>query len=192
MSKEKKFIKIGIVSISDRASQGIYEDLGVPALKSWCEKAILGEIVFQEKLIPDDFELIKSTLIDLSDLEHCDLILTTGGTGPSLRDVTPDATEAIADKIMPGFGEQMRQISIHFVPTAILSRQTAVIRNKCLIINLPGQPKAIQQTLEGLKDSDKNIIVHGIFAAVPYCVDLIGGPFIETNNDIVKAFRPKK
>ena len=192
MSKEKKFIKIGIVSISDRASQGIYEDLGVPALKSWCEKAILGEIVFQEKLIPDDFELIKSTLIDLSDLEHCDLILTTGGTGPSLRDVTPDATEAIADKIMPGFGEQMRQISLHFVPTAILSRQTAVIRNKCLIINLPGQPKAIQQTLEGLKDSDKNIIVHGIFAAVPYCVDLIGGPFIETNNDIVKAFRPKK
>ena len=192
MSKEKKFIKIGIVSISDRASQGIYEDLGVPALKSWCEKAILGEIVFQKKLIPDDFELIKSTLIDLSDLEHCDLILTTGGTGPSLRDVTPDATEAIADKIMPGFGEQMRQISLHFVPTAILSRQTAVIRNKCLIINLPGQPKAIQQTLEGLKDSDKNIIVHGIFAAVPYCVDLIGGPFIETNNDIVKAFRPKK
>ena len=192
MSKEKKFIKIGIVSISDRASQGIYEDLGAPALKSWCEKAILGEIVFQEKLIPDDFELIKSTLIDLSDLEHCDLILTTGGTGPSLRDVTPDATEAIADKIMPGFGEQMRQISLHFVPTAILSRQTAVIRNKCLIINLPGQPKAIQQTLEGLKDSDKNIIVHGIFAAVPYCVDLIGGPFIETNNDIVKAFRPKK
>ena len=192
MSKEKKFIKIGIVSISDRASQGIYEDLGVPALKSWCEKAILGEIVFQEKLIPDDFELIKSTLIDLSDLKHCDLILTTGGTGPSLRDVTPDATEAIADKIMPGFGEQMRQISLHFVPTAILSRQTAVIRNKCLIINLPGQPKAIQQTLEGLKDSDKNIIVHGIFAAVPYCVDLIGGPFIETNDDIVKAFRPKK
>ena len=192
MNKEKKFIKIGIVSISDRASQGIYEDLGVPALKSWCEKAILGEIVFQEKLIPDDFELIKSTLIDLCDLEHCDLILTTGGTGPSLRDVTPDATEAIADKIMPGFGEQMRQISLHFVPTAILSRQTAVIRNKCLIINLPGQPKAIQQTLEGLKDSDKNIIVHGIFAAVPYCVDLIGGPFIETNNDIVKAFRPKK
>ena len=192
MSKEKKFIKIGIVSISDRASQGIYEDLGVPALKNWCKKAILGEIVFQEKLIPDDFELIKSTLIDLSDLEHCDLILTTGGTGPSLRDVTPDATEAIADKIMPGFGEQMRQISLHFVPTAILSRQTAVIRNKCLIINLPGQPKAIQQTLEGLKDSDKNIIVHGIFAAVPYCVDLIGGPFIETNDDIVKAFRPKK
>lgn len=192
MSKEKKFIKIGIVSISDRASQGIYEDLGVPALKSWCEKAILGEIVFQEKLIPDDFELIKSTLIDLCDLEHCDLILTTGGTGPALRDVTPDATEAIADKIMPGFGEQMRQISLHFVPTAILSRQTAVIRNKCLIINLPGQPKAIQQTLEGLKDSDKNIIVHGIFAAVPYCVDLIGGPFIETNDDIVKAFRPKK
>ena len=192
MNKEKKFIKIGIVSISDRASNGIYEDLGVPTLKDWCEKAILGEIVFQEKLIPDDFELIKSTLIDLCDLEHCDLILTTGGTGPSLRDVTPDATEAIADKIMPGFGEQMRQISLHFVPTAILSRQTAVIRNKCLIINLPGQPKAIQQTLEGLKDSDKNIIVHGIFAAVPYCVDLIGGPFIETNNDIVKAFRPKK
>ena len=192
MNKEKKFIKIGIVSISDRASNGIYEDLGVPTLKDWCEKAILGEIVFQEKLIPDDFELIKSTLIDLCDLEHCDLILTTGGTGPSLRDVTPDATEAIADKIMPGFGEQMRQISLHFVPTAILSRQTAVIRNKSLIINLPGQPKAIQQTLEGLKDLDKNIILQGIFAAVPYCIDLIGGPFIETNNDIVKAFRPKK
>ena len=175
MSIEKKFIKIGIVSISDRASKGIYLDLGVPTLRDWCEKVILGKIVFQEKLIPDDFELIKSTLIDLCDLEHCDLILTTGGTGPSLRDVTPDATEAIADKILPGFGEQMRQISLHFVPTAILSRQTAVIRNKSLIINLPGQPKAIQQTLEGLKDSEQNIIVHGIFAAIPYCIELIGG-----------------
>ena len=192
MSIEKKFIKIGIVSISDRASKGIYLDLGVPSLRDWCEKVILGKIVFQEKLIPDDFELIKSTLIDLCDLEHCDLILTTGGTGPSLRDVTPDATEAIADKILPGFGEQMRQISLHFVPTAILSRQTAVIRNKSLIINLPGQPKAIQQTLEGLKDSEQNIIVHGIFAAIPYCIELIGGPFIETNDYIVKAFRPKK
>ncbi|MDA0670168.1 MAG: molybdopterin adenylyltransferase [Proteobacteria bacterium] len=192
MSIEKKFIKIGIVSISDRASKGIYLDLGVPTLRDWCEKVILGKIVFQEKLIPDDFELIKSTLIDLCDLEHCDLILTTGGTGPSLRDVTPDATEAIADKILPGFGEQMRQISLHFVPTAILSRQTAVIRNKSLIINLPGQPKAIQQTLEGLKDSEQNIIVHGIFAAIPYCIELIGGPFIETNDYIVKAFRPKK
>ena len=192
MNIEKKFIKIGIVSISDRASNGIYLDLGVPTLRDWCEKVILGKIVFQEKLIPDDFELIKSTLIDLCDLEHCDLILTTGGTGPSLRDVTPDATEAIADKILPGFGEQMRQISLHFVPTAILSRQTAVIRNKSLIINLPGQPKAIQQTLEGLKDSEQNIIVHGIFAAIPYCIELIGGPFIETNDYIVKAFRPKK
>ena len=192
MNIEKKFIKIGIVSISDRASKGIYLDLGVPTLRGWCEKVILGKIVFQEKLIPDDFELIKSTLIDLCDLEHCDLILTTGGTGPSLRDVTPDATEAIADKILPGFGEQMRQISLHFVPTAILSRQTAVIRNKSLIINLPGQPKAIQQTLEGLKDSEQNIIVHGIFAAIPYCIELIGGPFIETNDYIVKAFRPKK
>ena len=192
MSIEKKLIKIGIVSISDRASKGIYLDLGVPTLRDWCEKVILGKIVFQEKLIPDDFELIKSTLIDLCDLEHCDLILTTGGTGPSLRDVTPDATEAIADKILPGFGEQMRQISLHFVPTAILSRQTAVIRNKSLIINLPGQPKAIQQTLEGLKDSEQNIIVHGIFAAIPYCIELIGGPFIETNDYIVKAFRPKK
>jgi molybdopterin adenylyltransferase len=192
MSIEKKFIKIGIVSISDRASKGIYLDLGVPTLRDWCEKVILGKIVFQEKLIPDDFELIKSTLIDLCDLEHCDLILTTGGTGPSLRDVTPDATEAIADKILPGFGEQMRQISLHFVPTAILSRQTAVIRNKSLIINLPGQPKAIQQTLEGLKDSEQNIIVHGIFAAIPFCIELIGGPFIETNDYIVKAFRPKK
>ena len=192
MSIKKKFIKIGIVSISDRASKGIYLDLGVPTLRDWCEKVILGKIVFQEKLIPDDFELIKSTLIDLCDLEHCDLILTTGGTGPSLRDVTPDATEAIADKILPGFGEQMRQISLHFVPTAILSRQTAVIRNKSLIINLPGQPKAIQQTLEGLKDSEQNIIVHGIFAAIPYCIELIGGPFIETNDYIVKAFRPKK
>ena len=192
MNIEKKFIKIGIVSISHRASKEIYLDLGVPTLRDWCEKVILGKIVFQEKLIPDDFELIKSTLIDLCDLEHCDLILTTGGTGPSLRDVTPDATEAIADKILPGFGEQMRQISLHFVPTAILSRQTAVIRNKSLIINLPGQPKAIQQTLEGLKDSEQNIIVHGIFAAIPYCIELIGGPFIETNDYIVKAFRPKK
>ena len=189
---EKKFIKIGLVSISDRATKGEYKDLGLPHLKDWCQKTIIDDIIFVEKLIPDDFELIKSTLINLADIDQCHLILTTGGTGPAQRDVTPDATESVADKIMPGFGEQMRQISLNFVPTAILSRQIAVIRNKALIINLPGQPKAIKETLEGLKNKNNETTVPGIFASVPYCVELIGGPIIKTNAQIVKAFRPKK
>lgn len=188
----KKFIKIGLVSISDRASKGVYEDKGIPTLKNWCTKAIKSNIEFKETLISDDFELIKSTLIELVDIDHCDLILTTGGTGPAIRDVSPDATISIADREMPGFGEQMRQISLHFVPTAILSRQTAVIRNKSLIINLPGQPKSIHQTLEGLKNENSDLIIHGIFAAVPYCIELIGGPVFETNDNVVKSFKPKK
>jgi molybdopterin adenylyltransferase len=184
-------VKIGMVSVSDRASSGVYEDKGIPALKNWISKTLINQVEFVERLIPDEQEIIEQTLRDLSDVDGCDLILTTGGTGPSPRDVTPDATVAIADKVMPGFGEQMRQISLNFVPTAILSRQVAVIRKKTLIINLPGQPKSIQETLEGLKDSDGKVISHGIFAAVPYCVDLIGGPYIETNEDYCKAFRPK-
>lgn len=187
----KEFIKIGLVSISDRASQGIYEDLGIPTLKDWLEKTVTTPKHFIARLVADEQEDIEDMLIDLVDVEACDLILTTGGTGPALRDVTPEATLAIADKKMPGFGEQMRQISLHFVPTAILSRQVAVIRKQSLIINLPGQPKAIAQTLEGLKDETGKQVVHGIFAAVPYCLDLIGAPFIETNEAIVKAFRPK-
>jgi molybdopterin adenylyltransferase len=187
----KEFIKIGLVSISDRASQGIYEDLGIPTLKEWLEKAVTSPKQFIARLVADEQEDIEDMLIDLVDVEACDLILTTGGTGPALRDVTPEATLAIADKEMPGFGEQMRQISLNFVPTAILSRQVAVIRKQSLIINLPGQPKAIAQTLEGLKDETGKQVVHGIFAAVPYCLDLIGAPYIETNENIVKAFRPK-
>jgi molybdopterin adenylyltransferase len=188
----EKFIKIGLISISDRASIGAYKDLGLPTLEDWCKTVIKSSVTFAKQLIPDDLNLIKRTLIKLVDEEHCDLILTTGGTGPAPRDFTPEATNAIADKIMPGFGEQMRQISLHFVPTAILSRQTAVIRKKTLIINLPGQPKAIKQTLEGLKDNHGEIIAHGIFAAVPYCLELIGGPIIDTNSQYVKTFRPKK
>jgi molybdopterin adenylyltransferase len=184
-------IKIGLVSISDRASSGEYEDLGIPTLKSWLENALVTPAQFVARLIADEQAEIESTLIDLVDHEGCHLILTTGGTGPALRDVTPEATLAVADKQMPGFGEQMRQISLNFVPTAILSRQVAVIRKQCLIINLPGQPKAIAQTLEGLKDEAGIIKVHGIFAAVPYCLDLIGGPYIETKESITKAFRPK-
>jgi molybdopterin adenylyltransferase len=192
----KEFIKIGLVSISDRASQGVYEDKGIPSLQAWLRLALITPFECECRLIADEQGEIESTLMDLVDVEGCDLILTTGGTGPALRDVTPEATLAIADKEMPGFGEQMRQISLHFVPTAILSRQVAVIRKQCLIINLPGQPKAIQETLEGLKDSDGKVIVHGIFAAVPYCLDLLGTehapmPYMETNADIVKAFRPK-
>jgi len=187
----KEFIKIGLVSISDRASSGVYEDQGIPALKNWLDNAILTPVQFIARLIADEQTEIESNLIDLVDYEGCHLILTTGGTGPALRDVTPEATLAVADKQMPGFGEQMRQISLNFVPTAILSRQVAVIRKQCLIINLPGQPKAIAQTLEGLKDEAGNQIVHGIFAAVPYCLDLIGAPYIETNEAMVKAFRPK-
>ena len=187
----KEFIKIGLVSISDRASSGVYEDLGLPTLKSWLESALTTPFQIVARLIADEQDEIESTLIDLVDSEGCNLILTTGGTGPALRDVTPEATLAVADKEMPGFGEQMRQISLNFVPTAILSRQVAVIRKQCLIINLPGQPKAIAQTLEGLKDETGNHKVHGIFAAVPYCLDLIGAPYIETNEALVKAFRPK-
>jgi molybdopterin adenylyltransferase len=187
----KEFIKIGLVSISDRASKGVYEDKGIPSLQKWLKSALITPFTVEARLIADEQALIESTLINLVDMQNCHLILTTGGTGPALRDVTPEATLNIGEKEMPGFGEQMRQISLNFVPTAILSRQVAVIRKQCLIINLPGQPKAIAQTLEGLKDENTNIKVHGIFAAVPYCLDLIGAPYIETNEAIVKAFRPK-
>ena len=187
----KEFIKIGLVSISDRASTGVYEDKGIPSLQEWLKSALATPFELETRLIADEQALIESTLIDLVDMQNCHLILTTGGTGPALRDVTPEATLKIADKQMPGFGEQMRQISLNFVPTAILSRQVAVVRKQCLIINLPGQPKAITQTLEGLKDAAGRQVVHGIFAAVPYCLDLIGAPFIETNELIVKRFRPK-
>ncbi len=192
----KEFIKIGLVSISDRASSGEYEDKGIPSLRTWLAQALTSPFSLEARLIPDEQDEIESTLIDLVDFQGCHLILTTGGTGPSLRDVTPEATLAVADREMPGFGEQMRQISLNFVPTAILSRQVAVTRKQCLIINLPGQPKAIAQTLEGLKDEAGNTLVHGIFAAVPYCIDLLATPDspmprIETNEAIVKAFRPK-
>jgi molybdopterin adenylyltransferase len=182
-------VKIGIVSVSDRASTGVYEDKGLPALKEWLSTALKNPITFEARLIPDEKDVISKALVELVDA-GCSLVLTTGGTGPALRDVTPEATLAVADKEMPGFGEQMRQISLRFVPTAILSRQVAVIRGKSLIINLPGQPKSIQETLEGLK-SEGAQIVPGIFAAVPYCIDLIGGPYLETNDDVCKAFRPK-
>jgi len=182
-------LRIGIVSISDRASSGVYEDMGIPALQSWLGTAVTNPIHWETRLIPDDEAGISAALIDLVDLQHCDLVLTTGGTGPAPRDVTPEATLAIAHKVMPGFGEQMRQISLSFVPTAILSRQVAVIRGKALVINLPGQPKAIAETLAGLPTAQPP--VHGIFAAVPYCVDLIGGPYIETDPAVCKAFRPK-
>jgi molybdopterin adenylyltransferase len=182
--------RIGIVSISDRASSGVYEDKGLPALKEWLSRALKNPITFAERLIPDERERISATLVELVDA-GCSLVLTTGGTGPALRDVTPEATLAIGDKEMPGFGEQMRQISLRFVPTAILSRQVAVIRGQALIINLPGQPKAIQETLEGLKGADGAQLVPGIFAAVPYCIDLIGGPYLETDDAVCKAFRPK-
>ena len=183
-------ITIGIVSISDRASSGTYQDKGLPALQDWLTKALKNPISFEPRLIPDEQATISRTLIELVDA-GCALVLTTGGTGPAVRDVTPEATLAVADKTMPGFGEQMRQVSLAFVPTAILSRQVAVIRGQCLIINLPGQPKAIAETLEGLKDNAGNPQVHGIFAAVPYCIDLIGGPYLETNDTVCKAFRPK-
>ncbi len=183
-------IKIGIVSVSDRASTGVYQDQGLPALQDWLTRALKNPIEFAPRLIPDEQALISQTLIDLVS-EGCALVLTTGGTGPALRDVTPEATLAVGHKEMPGFGEQMRQISLKFVPTAILSRQCAVIRDKCLIINLPGQPKAIQETLQGLQSDGVGPNTPGIFAAVPYCIDLIGGPYIETNEDVCKAFRPK-
>jgi molybdopterin adenylyltransferase len=190
MSSPHDPVKIGIVSISDRASTGVYEDKGLPALKTWLTLALKNPLQFEARLIPDEKERISATLIELV-VAGCSLVLTTGGTGPAIRDVTPEATLAIADKEMPGFGEQMRQISLKFVPTAILSRQVAVIRGQSLIINLPGQPKSIAETLEGLKDSQGQSVVHGIFAAVPYCIDLIGGPYLETNEEVCKAFRPK-
>ncbi len=183
-------VKIGIVSISDRASSGVYQDLGLPALQDWLRSALINPISFEARLIPDEQSGISATLIEMVDA-GCSLVLTTGGTGPALRDVTPEATLAVAHKEMPGFGEQMRQISLNFVPTAILSRQVAVIRDKSLIINLPGQPKSIAQTLEGLKDEAGATQVPGIFAAVPYCIDLIGGPYLETVDAVCKAFRPK-
>ncbi len=184
-------VKIGLLSISDRASQGIYRDEGLPALEAWLTTALKNPLTFVSTVIPDEQPLIETNLKRLVDVEKCCLVLTTGGTGPAPRDVTPDATLAIADRVMDGFGERMRQISLRFVATAILSRQVAVIRAQSLIINLPGQPKAIKETLEGLKDAAGASIETGIFAAVPYCVDLIGGPYLETNDDVVKAFRPK-
>lgn len=183
-------VRIGIVSISDRASSGVYEDRGLPALQQWLTGALLNPITFDARLIPDEQKGISAALVELADA-GCSLILTTGGTGPAPRDVTPEATLAVADKVMPGFGEQMRRISQHFVPTAILSRQVAVIRGRSLIINLPGQPKAIAETLEGLKGSDGSSLVPGIFAAVPYCIDLLDGPYLETVDAVCKAFRPK-
>ncbi len=183
---------IGLVSISDRASRGVYKDEGIPALEDWFRLAISDpRWRTVTRLIPDEQPVIEAALKELVDKEGCHLVLTTGGTGPALRDVTPEATLAVADREMPGFGEQMRQVSLKFVPTAILSRQVAVIRKQALIINLPGQPKAIKETLEGLKDENGKVLAHGVFAAVPYCIDLIGGPYIETNDAVCKAFRPK-
>jgi molybdopterin adenylyltransferase len=194
-SRHPDTIRIGLVSVSDRASKGVYEDQGIPALQAWLEKAVTTPIEFVTRLIQDDAPTISVALVELVDVERCDLVLTTGGTGPARRDVTPEATVAIATREMPGFGEQMRQISLQFVPTAILSRQVAVLRetddHAALIINLPGQPKAISETLEGLKREDGTVVASGIFAAVPYCIDLIGGPYIETDDAVVKAFRPK-
>jgi molybdopterin adenylyltransferase len=183
-------IKVGIVSISDRASSGTYEDKGLPALRDWLGHALYNPIEYVERLIPDEQATISQALIELVDA-GCALVLTTGGTGPAKRDVTPEATLAVAHKEMPGFGEQMRQVSLKFVPTAILSRQVAVIRDETLIINLPGQPKSIQETLGGLKDADGKQIVDGVFAAVPYCIDLIGGPYMETRDAFCKGWRPK-
>jgi len=188
-------IKIGLISVSDRASKGVYQDEGIPALQGWLMKAISNPCVFHERLIADEAEVVTETIVELVDDLGCDLVFTTGGTGPSRRDVTPEATLDAGTRRMPGFGEQMRQISLHFVPTAILSRQTAVLReidgHAALVINLPGQPKAIAETLEGLKDAEGKSLVPGIFAAVPYCIDLIGGPYIDTDEAIIKAFRPK-
>lgn len=184
-------LKIGLVSVSDRASQGVYADQGIPELKQWLEQAMTTPFSVVERLIPDEQAEIERVLCELVDEQHCHLVLTTGGTGPAKRDVTPDATLAIADREMPGFGEQMRQVSLHFVPTAILSRQVGVIRKDSLILNLPGQPKAIKETLEGVKDSEGKVIVHGIFSAVPYCLQLINGIYIDTNPAIITSFRPK-
>jgi molybdopterin adenylyltransferase len=190
MSEQLDPVRIGIVSVSDRASAGVYADKGLPALKDWLARALRNPVTFEERLIPDEQAGISSALIELSDA-GCALVLTTGGTGPALRDVTPEATLAVAHRVMPGFGEQMRQISLKFVPTAILSRQVAVIRGQSLILNLPGQPKAIAETLEGLRNDAGESVMPGIFAAVPYCIDLIGGPYLETDPAVCKAFRPK-
>ncbi|MFJ5364936.1 molybdopterin adenylyltransferase [Pectobacterium punjabense] len=184
-------LRIGLVSVSDRASSGIYQDKGVPELESWLRSALTTPFDVETRLVPDEQSMIEQTLCELVDERGCHLVLTTGGTGPARRDVTPDATLAVADREMPGFGEQMRQISLRFVPTAILSRQVGVLRKQALILNLPGQPKAIKETLEGLKDADGKVIVAGIFASVPYCIQLLEGPYIETNVDVVAAFRPK-
>ena len=184
-------VRIGLVATSDRASQGVYRDEGIPALESWLTGALVNPVTFEKRLIPDERAVIEATLKELVDTARCDLVITTGGTGPAPRDVTPEATLAVADREMPGFGEQMRRISLEFVPTAILSRQVAVIRGKALVLNLPGQPKSIRETLEGLKDAEGRSVVKGIFAAVPYCIDLIGGPYLETREDVVRAFRPK-
>lgn len=184
-------LRIGLVSISDRASSGVYQDKGIPALEAWLASALTTPFEIQTRLIPDEQPIIEQTLCELVDEMSCHLVLTTGGTGPARRDVTPDATLAIADREMPGFGEQMRQISLHFVPTAILSRQVGVIRKQALILNLPGQPKSIKETLEGLKAEDGSVLVHGIFASVPYCIQLLDGPYVETDEKVVAAFRPK-
>lgn len=184
-------LRIGLVSVSDRASQGLYQDQGIPALSDWLSQAIATPFELESRVIPDEQSLIEQTLCELVDEYHCHLVLTTGGTGPALRDVTPEATLAVGDRVMPGFGEQMRQISLNFVPTAILSRQTAVIRKQSLILNLPGQPKSIKETLEGLKDGSGHVRVPGIFASVPYCLQLLEGPYVETHPAVVASFRPK-
>jgi molybdopterin adenylyltransferase len=191
MSTGYEPVRIGLVATSDRASQGVYKDEGIPALELWLASALMNPIEFERRLIPDERAVIEETLKELVDLRGCHLVVTTGGTGPAARDVTPEATLAVADREMPGFGEQMRRISLEFVPTAILSRQVAVIRRATLILNLPGQPKSIRETLEGLKSPEGKAIVAGIFAAVPYCIDLIGGPYLETREEVVRAFRPK-
>ncbi len=188
---DKNKLKIGLVSVSDRASQGIYQDQGIPELQAWLERALSAEFDLETRLIPDEQKVIEETLVELVDKQHCHLVLTTGGTGPAKRDVTPDATLAIAEREMPGFGEQMRQVSLHFVPTAILSRQVGVIRGETLILNLPGQPKAIKETLEGVKDENGKTLVRGIFAAVPYCLQLLSGIYIETDPQVCESFRPK-
>lgn len=187
----EKRLKIGLVSVSDRASRGVYPDQGIPELQTWLEAALIEPFEIETRLIPDEQAEIEQTLIELVDMQHCHLVFTTGGTGPAPRDVTPDATLAVADREMPGFGEQMRQISLHFVPTAILSRQVGVIRKNSLILNLPGQPKAIKETLEGVKDKEGNTLVNGIFAAIPYCLQLIDGIYIDTKADKIESFRPK-
>lgn len=184
-------LRIGLVSVSDRASQGLYQDQGIPALSDWLSQAMATPFELESRVIPDEQSLIEQTLCELVDEYHCHLVLTTGGTGPALRDVTPEATVAVGDRVMPGFGEQMRQISLNFVPTAILSRQTAVIRKQSLILNLPGQPKSIKETLEGLKDESGHVRVPGIFASVPYCLQLLEGPYVETHPTVVASFRPK-